>query len=146
MNSGPSLELYNRQATVPVDIAKLYREGEAAILLVLETEGPHESHLRLLDEVEVTFVDDATIARVHGEFFQDPSPTDVITFQHGEVLISAETGLRAAAEHGITVHEECLRYLVHGLLHLHGFHDVVTEERAGMHVEQERIVAAVRIP
>ena len=40
---------------------------------------------------------------MHGEFFDDPSPTDVITFplgNYGEILVGVETAGRQAVEFG----------------------------------------------
>ena len=59
---------------------------------------------------------------------------------HGEIIISVETGTRQAEEHGEPVERELLRYLVHGLLHLAGHEDGDAESRAMMIAEQERIV------
>jgi len=100
-----------------------------------------EAPLGNLDQIEVALVDDETIARVHAEFMNDPAPTDVITFDHGEIVISVETGARQAEEHREPLERELLRYLVHGLLHLAGHEDGEEEARAKMIAEQERIVA-----
>jgi len=94
-----------------------------------------------LEEIEVALLDDEAMARVHGEFMGDPTPTDVITFDHGEILIGVETGARQAAEHGEPLRRELLRYLVHGLLHLAGHEDRGEQERERMITAQERIVA-----
>ncbi len=53
-----------------------------------------------LAEVEVSLVTAAEIARLHDEFMDDPSPTDVITFHHGEILISPETAQQQRRPHG----------------------------------------------
>ncbi len=71
---------------------------------------------------------------------QIPGPTDVITFQHGEIFISAETACRRAKTHRTSLGQELRLYLVHGLLHLHGFDDRDPASAARMHRVQERIV------
>ena len=71
-----------------------------------------------------------------------PTPTDVITFHHGEILISAETAAREATMRGTPVSREVTLYLVHGLLHLHGHADQSEAARALMHQTQERILDA----
>ncbi|MCA1963104.1 MAG: rRNA maturation RNase YbeY [Prosthecobacter sp.] len=85
-----------------------------------------------LEDIEITLVTDAEIARVHGEFLDDPTPTDVITFHHGEILISAETAAAAAPEHGQSLDEELALYLIHGLLHLSGWEDETPADAAAM--------------
>lgn len=103
-----------------------------------ETESP----LSLLEEVEFILVSDRTITRVHGEFLSDPTPTDVITFHHGEILISLDTAEKQAAEHSESFEREVARYMVHGLLHLAGWSDYEPAERAEMHRIQEEILDA----
>ncbi len=97
--------------------------------------------LPTLGEVEVTFVSDATIARVHRDFMEIPGATDVITFDHGEIVISTETARENANLYGRPLEEELARYIVHGLLHLNGFEDKTEAEAAEMHELQEKILA-----
>jgi metalloprotein, YbeY/UPF0054 family len=54
---------------------------------------------------------------------QIAGPTDVITFQHGEIIISIETAYRQATQLGKDLVEELCLYLLHGLLHLAGYDD-----------------------
>ncbi|MEZ0386318.1 MAG: rRNA maturation RNase YbeY, partial [Verrucomicrobium sp.] len=96
-----------------------------------------------LDEIDFVLVSDRTIAQVHGDFLNDPTPTDVITFHHGEILISLDTAVRQAAENGETYEREVARYMIHGLLHLAGWNDYEPAERTAMHEVQERILDSV---
>lgn len=91
-------------------------------------------------------VSDRVIARIHQNFMNDPSPTDVITFHHGEVIVSLETAKRQAEEFGETYEREVARYMIHGLLHLAGWEDHDAEERQEMHRHQEAILAEVWSP
>lgn len=114
----------------------------AAVAVVLASpRGEGEVVLPGLDLVEVSLVSDEAIARVHGEFLADPEPTDVITFHHGEILVSVETAAAAAPEAGTSLREEVLLYMVHGLLHLMGHRDAADPERARMHRLQEGLCA-----
>jgi len=78
-----------------------------------------------LDEVEISVVSDDVIRDVHARFLNDPTATDVITFPHGdgigEIIVSFDTAIRQASEFGEPVFRELFRYMVHGLLHLHGY-------------------------
>lgn len=98
-----------------------------------------ESLLATLAEVEVALINDESIARVHGEFLGDPSPTDVITFPHGEILVSVETAARQGCEFGKDERGETLIYLVHGFMHLAGFDDLTPDDAALMAREQEKV-------
>ena len=91
-------------------------------------------------QIEVTLLSDAAITKVHRDFMGIDGPTDVLTFEHGELLIGVPTARRYAAEYGCPLDEELARYIVHGLLHLRGWRDAVPKERAAMHRRQESIL------
>lgn len=92
------------------------------------------------EEIGVLVVSDRKIADLHLRFMKIAGPTDVITFQHGEIFISAETAQRQAAANGTSLEHELRLYLVHGLLHLHGFDDHDPAARRRMDSVQEGIV------
>jgi probable rRNA maturation factor len=69
----------------------------------------------------------------------------VITFQHGEIFISADTAVRNARRFGNSFADELRLYIVHGLLHLHGFDD---RDKAGarkMDKTQRKILAEAKV-
>ena len=80
-----------------------------------------------METIEVSLLDDDEMARLHGEFLADATTTDVITFDHGELLIGVETAGRQAVEFQTSVDREIALYGIHGMLHLAGFddHDLV---------------------
>jgi probable rRNA maturation factor len=95
-----------------------------------------------LEEVEVALVDDETSERVHQDFMGVPGATDVITFEHGEIVIGVEVAVRQAEEFGEPMPRELFRYLVHGLLHLAGHEDEEDADRQRMEQAQEAVIAA----
>jgi len=105
--------------------------------------GTCNSELDQLECIEISIIDDESIAGVHDEFMNDPSPTDVITFQHGEILISWPTTVRQAKEHGEDQQRELMRYIVHGLCHLHGYEDTQTELKETMFELQEQVMDSI---
>ena len=121
------------------ELETLLADAQTAFAAAKSPEAPLVS----LPEIEITIVDDADIARVHGDFLDDPTPTDVITFHHGEILISAETALRQGREHGQSLDHEAALYLVHGLLHLAGWDDHEETEAREMARLQEGILRDV---
>jgi probable rRNA maturation factor len=90
--------------------------------------------------IEVNLVDTETIARVHYRFMADPTPTDVITFQHGEILVCPEIASERAYEEGFTVFEETLLYAIHGMMHLAGWEDRTSKLAKRMAEAQERVL------
>jgi len=63
-----------------------------------------------------------------------------MTFQHGEIFISVDTARRHARAFGNSLLRELKLYIVHGLLHLHGFDDQTPAEARKMKAAQERIL------
>jgi probable rRNA maturation factor len=136
----PELEIYNHQEARRVELERWQDQATHALPDVIAAATSTEAPLRRLELVEVSLVSDEAIAQVHGEFMGEPTPTDVITFHHGEILISLDTAQRQAAENGEPYEREVLRYIVHGLLHLAGWDDREENERRAMHEVQERIL------
>jgi probable rRNA maturation factor len=126
-----------------VDVAALCDFAKRALGACLELPRMKSGGLSRLGEVEVVFVSDKRIAAIHQQFMNDAAPTDVITFQHGEIVISVETAKRQAREFGTSVDDELRLYLVHGLLHLLGFDDKTAAAAREMKRVQEKLVAKV---
>ena len=93
-----------------------------------------------LAEAQISIVSDRCIAALHWQFLQLQGATDVITFEHGEIVISAAAAVRGAREHGEPLERELCRYVVHGLLHLRGYEDASPAAAAMMWRAQERIL------
>lgn len=90
-------------------------------------------------QISVAIVDDPTIGKLHGEFLDDPSPTDVLSFVlepppmlEGEVVASADTAKSNALQYKCPTEEELLRYVLHGTLHLVGYDDTTPPKRSVM--------------
>jgi probable rRNA maturation factor len=140
----PALELYDHQETQSVSLERWRSEAECALPAIVAAARSSDAPIHHVGTVEFSFVSDETIAKVHGEFMGDPTPTDVITFQHGEILISLDTAQRQAGEHGEPYEREVVRYMVHGLLHLADWDDREESERMEMHRVQEAILKQLR--
>ena len=139
----PKLELYRhtQAAWLSPELLELYSARLTDLLPELLATPPGPAHvLSELECVELSIVDDATIARVHADFLGDPSATDAITFPYGEILVSCDTAARYAAAHDLPAQQELFRYMVHGLVHLHGYLDATPEQRAALFAVQEPLV------
>ncbi len=142
MSVSPELVWTNRQRTVPARSLQLPLVEEIVQLAWLDitAAGRRQSVLASLPEILFVLVSDARIAALHDEFMKDPTPTDVITFRHGEIVMSAETARREARRRKLPIPQEIARYAVHGLLHLAGWSDTGTKAAAGMIAMQEKIL------
>ena len=93
MSAAPELVWLNRQRAVSARQLRLPVVAEAAQRAWPDVAAAKRrgSVLRRLPEISFVLVSDARLAALHDEFLGDPAPTDVITFHHGEIVISAET-------------------------------------------------------
>ncbi len=103
-------------------------------------------------EVSILVVDDDRIQEINRDYLGKDRPTNVISFamQEGEggdisplllgdVVISAETAARDAAEAGQSFAGELYFLLLHGMLHLVGYdHERGTAEQARLMEARER--------
>ena len=134
-----SIEIANEQDFVPVDESRF----RTAIEAILRDFGLTEA------EVEIAVVDDETIRPVNARFLGHDYATDVISFTlsrdetslEGQVIVSAETAVRNAAEYGWSPEDEMLLYLVHGMLHLIGHEDTTEESRRMMRAQERAYLA-----
>jgi len=85
-------------------------------------------------------LDDGEMARLHGEFLGDANATDVITFEHGELLIGVEVAGRQAEEFGSEVDREIALYGIHGMLHLSGYDDIDVDDANQMALRQKELL------
>jgi probable rRNA maturation factor len=131
-----AIHITNRQKTLPVDRPRV-RQAVQAILQDAEIADA---------EISIALVDDPTIAKLHGQFLDDPTPTDVLSFVlerseqslEGEVVASADTAKACAATYKATPEDELLRYVIHGTLHLVGYDDATPRQRATMRTKERK--------
>jgi len=143
MNSGqePVVEVRNAQRSVKISREQLQSFGQKACVLAWGNKRPG-SCIASLKLVSVTIVGDRRMATLHRQFCGIPETTDVLTFQYGEIVISAETAARQARQFHSTTERELQLYLLHGLLHLCGFDDGSPKSRHAMHKLQHKLMCA----
>ncbi|MEM7699734.1 MAG: rRNA maturation RNase YbeY [Verrucomicrobiota bacterium] len=139
----PTFKFFSHFTSERLPLDWLEAKANGALVPAIASPGPHPSCLSDLGIIEVNLVNDVTIGKIHAEFLDDPSPTDVITFHHGEIFVSVETAARVGPPLGNSEAEETLLYLIHGLLHLNGHDDHELSERDAMHELQEKILREI---
>lgn len=138
-----ALRIINRQRKAQIALCQLEKMATLAWPHCLSHIGGVETTLYSLTAVEITLVSDRTIAALHKRFFHDPSPTDVITFPYGEIIVSAETAAANCQKYGHSPTVETALYIIHGLLHLNGYEDQTPACASEMEKRQTAILEAV---
>lgn len=107
----------------------------------------------------VVMAPDSLMVELHGAYLDDPTPTDVITFDlrdeslasdpdalDGELYIGIEEARRVAERRGVTFERELALYVVHGVLHLCGLDDLTDADAAEMRVAERAVMEALGYP
>lgn len=140
------VDLANEQTRHSIDEELVCR----AARVVLEGEQIHNAI------VSLAVVDDPTIHKLNREYLAHDYATDVLSFLlsdpqlsdpsaplEGEVIVSADTASRRAAEFGWQTQDELLLYVIHGTLHLAGFDDKTDSDRAVMRAKEEQYLRSL---
>ena len=134
------ISVRNLQRKVAVDVTELENFAAKALRRCLQMRKRKPTDLDKLHEVFVWLISDRRMASLHWKFMHQTGPTDVLTFQHGEIFISVETAKRHARAFGGSLTSELCLYIAHGLLHLHGFDDRTQAAARKMKAMQKKIL------
>ena len=91
------------------------------------------------------FVSDEIILDLNKKYLKHDYCTDIITFDSssgdnisGEMYISIDTVKANATDYSTDFHNELLRVMVHGVLHLCGYSDDTLDEQQNMRAAEDR--------
>lgn len=103
------------------------RPVERLVDYILRHEAAHAR------ELNIVFIGDKEMTRLHRKFLHRNSTTDVISFPfdgdlrrrsvEGEVYVNVDQARRQAKTFGVSVRDEIRRLVIHGILHLTGYDD-----------------------
>jgi probable rRNA maturation factor len=130
--------VFNRQRTLEINPKKV-------ATLVKELVAFEE---RSCDEVAIYFIGKAAMRRLHGQYFDDFSLTDCISFPLdakagllGDVFVCPQVAIAYAAKNGLDPYLETTLYIVHGLLHLMGYDDITEKDCKKMRAAEKRLLS-----
>src|SRR5262245_22513641 len=118
------VSIYNQQSDLAISRPSI----RALVREVVSYEG------KSFEEVAIHFVDSKKICDLHFQFFNDPSPTDCISFPldesfMGDVFVCPAVAIIYASSHHKDPYRETSLYVVHALLHLMGYDDIEKNQR-----------------
>ena len=100
-----------------------------------------------VDQLVYNFVSQEELYEMNKKFLNHSTHTDIITFNYthdqwlrAEFFISQWAIQRSAEEESQSVENECLRALVHGVLHCIGYNDSSSEEKRIMRNFEDRFI------
>jgi probable rRNA maturation factor len=94
--------------------------------------------------LSIVLVTDMQIAELNARYHQVEGPTDILSFDYGnsegELVISLDHVQAQAKRFRTTPGRELTLYLVHGILHLHGYDDRTLRSRRRMRAAERRLM------
>lgn len=138
----PKITVRNLQRKIAINVLDLEQFANRAVGLCLKARRNRGTNLARLPEISILLVGNRRMSSLHRRFRNERGPTDVLTFQHGEIVISPEMARTQARRFGNSFAREIRLYIVHGLLHLHGFDDKNEADARRMRATQEKILNA----
>ena len=133
------IALANQQKRHRVDRRRLIAAAKA----VLRGEGIREA------DVSLAVVDDDTIQALNRRDLHHDYATDVLSYVfhragdrvEGEVVVSADRASAVSSRYGWGAGDELLLYVIHGTLHLVGYDDRTSRQRASMQSRERQYLA-----
>ncbi len=99
-------------------------------------------------DINIVFVTDEYIRKINSKYLHHRRSTDVISFRldegnsvDGEVYVSLDAVRRQSRQYRVTFTNEVRRLVIHGILHLLGYHDRRKEDRAVMRHREDTYLA-----
>lgn len=134
----------NSQRLIPISS----RSASKVVAFLLSESGT------TCEEMDLHFVGKKKISSLHAAFFDDPSPTDCITFPYsspespdytflGEVFVCPMVAKEYVSQHGGDLYEEITLYIIHGFLHLLGYNDQTENEKLEMRRLEKKWLSAL---
>ena len=115
-------------------VGKFSLNKESVVEACINTLAKEES--RKVGDITFVFCDDSYLHKINLEFLHHDTYTDVVTFDYSvgnelvsEIYISTERVEENAKKYSETFENEIHRVMIHGVLHLCGYKDKLSEEK-----------------
>ncbi|MDR1996822.1 MAG: rRNA maturation RNase YbeY [Candidatus Margulisbacteria bacterium] len=95
-------------------------------------------------DLSITFCSARQIQRLNQKFRRDNKPTDVLSFDSGDIVIAPAVARSNARKYRQTLTAELLYLIIHGLCHLRGHDHSGPADTARMRRAENRLLAYTR--
>ncbi len=110
-------------------------------------------HSKKVDQISIICCNDSFLHKINVDFLSHDTYTDIITFDYseegsvsGELYISYERVKENAKNLKIKTTTELHRVIIHGLLHLCGFHDKTEAQKKQMRQLENEALSTLILP
>ncbi len=101
-----------------------------------------------IESLLINFVTSEYLLKINNRFLGHNYPTDIITFDYSkkkllfdaELYISLQDAKRNAKKYGVSLEQELMRLVIHGMLHLLGYDDKNVKKRVIMKKMENRLI------
>jgi probable rRNA maturation factor len=101
-----------------------------------------------LKSLLVNIVSSDYILKINKKFLKHDYSTDIITFNYSkkrlvfdaELYISLQDAEKNAKKYGISLEQELIRLVIHGILHLLGYNDIIGKDKIVMKRMENKLV------
>ena len=122
-----------------------WRKAGKVIERVIRKEG------KIPGDPNFILTDRESVRKMNVQFLCHDFFTDVLTFNNnngnlvnGEIYVSEETVRLSAINYNVSLNDEVLRVMIHGVLHLVGYDDKTGKERKKMHEMEDFWVGVIK--
>ncbi len=108
-------------------------------------------HNKNIGELNYIFTNDENVLEINKKYLDHDYYTDIISFPYnlnpisGDIYISIDRIKENATDHKVSIQEELLRVMAHGLLHFIGFDDHNEEDRLAMRNAENTAIKQYKI-
>jgi len=105
-----------------------------------------------ISSLQINFVNEENIIKLNKTHLNHNYSTDVITLDYsgnaglidGEIFISLDDAAYNARKFKVTLKDELLRLIVHGILHLTGYDDTTSKQKSIMKQKEEYLLTLMK--